>query len=166
MDFNELYIHHYPALYKYLLRLTRCEETGKDLTQEVFEKLYMQIEKEKEKLKDPKSWLYKVAYNRFANYYSKKQLENRYQQEKNVTHPGYSESLPDEEQQKHEQFEKGLTKLKTEEYHLIMLYKEGLKYREMAEVLDMNPASVGKTLARTIEKLRILIKEECHELFE
>ncbi len=166
MDFESIYTSNYKLIYKYLLRLTRCHDSSNDLTQEVFEKMYMQIIAKKEQPKDTKSWLYKVAYNLFVNQYKKQQIEGIYQHEKKYLHNRNATEIPDEKDEKQTQLEKGLAKLGDDEYHLLMLYQEGLKYREIAEVLNMKTSSVGKTLSRTIEKLRTLIKEECHELFE
>ena len=42
---------------------------------------------------------------------------------------------------------------------------EGLKYKEIAEVLEINPKSVGTMLVRAIDKLKLLLKTEYHELF-
>ncbi len=166
MDFESIYTSNYKQIYNYLLRLTRCQESSKDLSQEVFEKMYIQIHTKKSKPKDIKSWLYKVAYNLFVNHYKKRQLEGIYQHENRYLYDGKTAEPSNEKDEKQAQLEKGLAKLGKDEYHLLMLYQEGLKYREIAEVMNIKTSSVGKTLSRTIEKLRTLIREECHELFE
>ena len=58
-----------------------------------------------------------------------------------------------------------LDKMPEKERQLLYLYHEGLSYNEMAEVLDMNPKSVGKTLARAIHKFQSILKEQHYELF-
>lgn len=165
MDFENIYKTYYISIFKYLLQLTRCEETGKDLVQEVFESLYIQIQKKKE-IKDIKAWLFKSAYNRFVNHFSKQKYNLAYIQETTKTGTHFENETDIEADEKLKQLEAGLKKLEPQAYHLIILYQQGLKYKEMAEILEMNPASVGKTLTRTINKLRTIIKEECHELFK
>jgi len=165
MDFDKIYLTHYPSIFKYLLQLTRCEETSKDLVQEVFESLYIQKQK-KQNIKDVRAWLFKTAYNRFVNNYNKQKYNLAYIQETIRTETQYEREPEIEANEKVKQLEAGLNKLEPKAYHLLILYQQGLKYKEMAEILEINPASVGKTLSRTIEKLRTIIKEECHELFE
>jgi DNA-directed RNA polymerase specialized sigma24 family protein len=46
------------------------------------------------------------------------------------------------------------------------MYSNGLKYSEIAEVLNLNPNSVGKMISRTIEKFVKIVKKEYHELFQ
>ena len=58
-----------------------------------------------------------------------------------------------------------LDKLPEKEKNLLILYHNGLKYKEIAEVLDINPNSVGKLLVRSIAKLKELLKTDYHELF-
>jgi DNA-directed RNA polymerase specialized sigma24 family protein len=43
---------------------------------------------------------------------------------------------------------------------LLQLYIDGLSYAEMAEVMEMNVNSVGKTLSRAIKKVSVLLKGE------
>jgi RNA polymerase sigma-70 factor (ECF subfamily) len=52
-----------------------------------------------------------------------------------------------------------------DEKNLLLLYHNGLKYKEIARVLDLNPASVGTMLVRAIDKLKHLLKSEYYELF-
>jgi RNA polymerase sigma-70 factor (ECF subfamily) len=59
-----------------------------------------------------------------------------------------------------------LKQMPSDERNLLILYNRGLKYEEIAEILDMNPNSVGTTLARTIQKFRNTLKTKYHELFE
>lgn len=165
MDFDSTYKTHYTSIFRYLLQLTRCEETSKDLVQEVFESLYIQMQKKRE-IKDIKAWLFKSAYNRFVNHYSKQKYNLAYTQETIQTGNHFENEHDIETNEKLKQLEAALKKLEPKAYHLLMLYQQGLKYKEMAEILEMNPVSVGKTLTRTIDKLKTIIKEECHELFK
>lgn len=47
-----------------------------------------------------------------------------------------------------------LNKLQEKEKDILLLYHNGFSYAEMAEIMEINPNSVGKTLVRAIEKLK------------
>lgn len=49
---------------------------------------------------------------------------------------------------------------------ILVLYNIGFSYAEMAEIMDLNPASVGTTLVRAINKLKEILKLHYHEMFE
>jgi RNA polymerase sigma-70 factor (ECF subfamily) len=74
-----------------------------------------------------------------------------------------------EEYTKHEQrqivFEM-LDKLGEKEKAIILLYNHGLSYSEMADVLELNPNSIGTTLVRAIGRLKETLKSHYHEMFE
>ena len=59
-----------------------------------------------------------------------------------------------------------LDKLTKKDREILLLYHNGFSYAEMAEILGINPNSVGKTLVRAIEKLKIILKTQYHEMFE
>lgn len=50
--------------------------------------------------------------------------------------------------------------------NILLLYHDGLSYGEISEVLDIKITSVGKSVSRSIEKLKKLIKTNHNELFE
>jgi len=58
-----------------------------------------------------------------------------------------------------------LDKLKPDERFLVVLYSEGLSYKEMAEVTEIKFTSVGKTLSRILKKIEIELKCQCDELY-
>ncbi len=49
---------------------------------------------------------------------------------------------------------------------ILVLYNNGFSYAEIAEIMDINPASVGTTLVRAINKLKEILKLHYHEMFE
>jgi len=58
-----------------------------------------------------------------------------------------------------------MEKLKPQERFLVILYSEGLSYKEMAEVTEMKYSSVGKTLSRTLKKIEKELKYQYDELY-
>ena len=59
-----------------------------------------------------------------------------------------------------------LEKLPEKDRSILLLYNHGLSYAEMAEVLEINPNSVGTTLVRAINTLKELLKHHYNEMFE
>jgi RNA polymerase sigma factor (sigma-70 family) len=59
-----------------------------------------------------------------------------------------------------------LDQLTKKDKEILSLYHNGFTYSEMAEILGINPNSVGKTLVRAIEKLKVTLKTQYHEMFE
>jgi RNA polymerase sigma-70 factor (ECF subfamily) len=59
-----------------------------------------------------------------------------------------------------------LDQLSEKEKNLLLLYHNGFSYLEMAEILEINPASIGQMLVRAIKKLKNELKTHYHEMFE
>jgi len=68
--------------------------------------------------------------------------------------------------ERQKQLKKTIAGLTRQEQILLFLYKKQFSYKEMAEMVQMNPNSIGKTLSRIIEKITKQIKKANHELFE
>jgi len=58
-----------------------------------------------------------------------------------------------------------LSKLKSKNKLLVLLYSEGLSYKEMSELTDIKLSSIGKTLSRTLSTLKNELKDKEDELF-
>ena len=58
-----------------------------------------------------------------------------------------------------------LSVLNPHERALMVLYSEGMSYKEIAESSGMRFSSVGKTLSRTLEKLENELKKQKYELY-
>jgi RNA polymerase sigma-70 factor, ECF subfamily len=56
--------------------------------------------------------------------------------------------------------ENAISQLEPKQLMLIMMYKDGLSYREMAEATGIREQSVGKTLWRIIDGLASSIKKQ------
>lgn len=163
MNFDHVYIDLYPVVFRFAFKLSQSESKGKDYTQEAFLKLYTEIKSGKD-IKDVKSWLIRVIINQFKNDYKKDQQNYKFQ---NMS-TGDQIFDPDKEAKKIE-IEKIVLKqmnlMSENDRVLLMLYHEGYSYHEIAEITQMNEKSVGKTLSRSINRLKIILKEKYHELF-
>ena len=159
--FEQIFRTYYTDLCKFCLKYVRDEQVAEEVVQEVFIKLYSQ----NNKIDSIKSWLYKVLYNEFINVSKRENSHAKYvEYEKNHPEIFDSETKSDKEEVRQIVL-KTINNFPEREKALLLLYHEGMSYSEMAEILEINPNSVGKTLSRAIEKLTFTLKIEYNELF-
>lgn len=158
-QFDKIYKDNYRLIYNVARKMVSDKEDTSDLVQEVFIKLYQNLEK-KVVIEHPVSWLYKVTINRCIDYTKKHQ---RY--EKIELYTNIEEDHSSDPEEKQAIIRLAMTRLKEEERVLAILYSEGLSYKEIAEITGMRFTSVGKTLSRTLEKLGNELKNLKYDLY-
>lgn len=166
MSFNEVYIKHFNELRRFGRQLNVSSELIDDLIQETFLRFYIELKKDVV-FENPRAWLYKVFLNQFKTSINSKRYviadsENIVMEE--VQSVDFQEEYSKNEE-KRIVFEI-LESLDKRDKEILLLYHEGFSYTEMAEILEINPNSVGKTLVRAIEKLKETLKIQYHEMFE
>lgn len=164
MSFKETYNTCYPELLRYGRQLQVAEADLEDLLQETFLRYHVELGK-KVIIRNKRAWLYKVFHNLAM---TRIQNRNRFKS------PDFPQEMPAastdaikelEEKERRELVFTLLDKMPENEKNLLLLYHNGLKYKEIAEVLDLHSASVGTMLLRAIAKLKNILKTEYHELF-
>jgi RNA polymerase sigma-70 factor (ECF subfamily) len=166
MSFDEVYKKYYNELRRFGRQLNVSVEKCEDMIQETFLRFY--IEQKKDVVFDnPRAWLYKVFLNLFKTHINsdKHELSDAeilVKAEKR-NFDLQAEYIRNEKQQI---VIKMLDRLTKKEKEILLLYHNGFSYAEMAEVLEINPNSVGTTLVRAIERLKTTLKIQYHEMFE
>ena len=166
MSFDEIYKKYYNELRRFSYQLNISVDNSEDFVQETFLRFYLEFQKEV-KFENPRAWLYKVFLNLF-----KSDIKSARNQITDSEISSRREVLTEDFQDEYSRNEKQrivfevLEKMDKKERELLLLYHNGFSYAEMAEILEMNPNSVGKTLVRTIEKLKETLKIQYHEMFE
>ena len=139
-------------------KMVNDKDVASDIVQDVFVYYYEKSQKG-HMIENPRSWLLRAIIN------------------KCIDHSTYRKGFMklDDLSRKEEPFEdeldktsseaivrKALRQLKSqEELQLVLLYSEGYSYKEMSEITGIRFTSIGKTLSRTLKKLKeILIKME------
>ncbi len=152
VQFEELYVHYHDSIYRYLYRLVARTDPASDLTQDVFVQLHRHLQGDM-RLKNPRAWLYAVATNLGYNHLRR---EQRLMKLILKWPPFLNRTLsPEQKYARDEQYTLALeavSRLPLREQILLQLFQDGLTFAEIAAALKMNPASVGKLLARAIEK--------------
>jgi RNA polymerase sigma-70 factor (ECF subfamily) len=166
MFFDDVYKKYYNELRCFGHQMNISPEKSEDFTQETFLKFYLETKKNIE-FKNPRAWLYKVylnlartCFNSEALKKNKQEILSGSQAQMTDLHKEYSRN------EKQRIVFEMLDKLTEKEKAILILYNHGFSYSEMAEVLEINPNSVGTTLVRAIERLKETLRVHYHEMFE
>jgi len=162
--FEVEYQQHFEAIFKFCFRFLRSRESALDITQESFVKYYERMNQQGKGIENTKAWLYKVAGNLCLNVLNSKSRQNEIE---TLVQRNYVETITPESilirDENADLVSSILGQLKPESRLLILMYQDGLSYREMSEVTGISINSIGKTLWRIIEKISKTIKTEYNE---
>jgi RNA polymerase sigma-70 factor, ECF subfamily len=145
-------------LLRYLLGFGVPVQEGEEVIQEVFLALFQHLQKGKSR-QNLRGWIFRVAHN-----LGLKRRLARTREATNVLAPEetLAAALPDpaenpEEQllssQRHKRLQAVLRALPEQDQCCLSLRAEGLRYREIADILDMSLASVAASLGRSLARL-------------
>ncbi len=135
-------------IYNFILRYISSKEDSEDLTQEIFVKVFFKISSFNSTKASFKTWLFTITKNSIYNKIKEKKMTSlTYEVED--THILINEN--------DDIVQKGLNKLdKKYKIILLMYYMEGLKYKEIADILKI-PINTVKT---RIKRAKLLLKNE------
>lgn len=166
MLFDEVYNQYYNELRRFSQQFRISAEVREDLIQETFLRFYLELRKNVV-FDNPRAWLFKVLINLF-----KTRLNSGRREQCDSGDMLKDKESTEDIQERYTVNEKQkivmniLNKLPERDKSLLLLYNNGFTYAEMAEILRINPNSVGKTLVRAIDNLKEKLKIYYHELFE
>lgn len=153
MDLEALFNEAYPKLFRYCNRLAGDQDVAEDVAQEAFVRLwYRQVAGEPHALK---AWLFKVATHLIRD--RVKVSENR--KRLLEIHPvraddPESPARAAERSEEQRRVRTVLHLLAERDRVLLLMREEGFSYRDIAEVADVAPASVGTLLARALKRFK------------
>jgi RNA polymerase sigma-70 factor, ECF subfamily len=148
----------YEELRKPLLRYLVCLGLSADEAQDVVQDAFVNLQRHlgaggsRENIR---SWLFRVAHNEARN------RQSRYDRRFGRPLDSAIETIPDEasperavlEKEKFRQLEKAIALLTDTERECLLLRAEGLRYREIGEILAIPTSTAGDTVERAIKKL-------------
>ena len=141
-------------LLRYLVCLGLSADDAQDVVQDAFLSLHQHLESGGPE-ENMRSWLFRVAHNQARN--RQKTYERRFAA---PLDPGIERmsnaSTPEQMMLKKEKFrrlEKALRSLSECERECLLLRAEGLRYREIADVLGTATSTVGEAVDRAVRKL-------------
>ncbi len=157
-EFKQLFENNYESLRDYIYYKSGNIEQAEDIAQEAFLKLW---EKRKElKQETILSYLFRIAHNIFLNQVKREQVVFNFQ---NQSTDDYIERSSPEFELELKEFDQILQKALAsipEKHRVVFLLNriDGLKYKEIAERLDLTTKAVEKRMQKAMEILKTAVK--------
>jgi RNA polymerase sigma factor (sigma-70 family) len=141
-------------LYRYFLKSLKDNQASKDLTQDVFLKLWSH--RDKIDLNKIKSWLFSVAHNSMINYL---RIESR-KSGVEIENLKLLSNCAQGQMEDKEIIEKSLENLPPLQKSIVLLRDmEGYNYKEIGEILELNETQVKVYLFRARQKMKESIQQ-------
>ena len=165
--FEALFLQHWANVYRLLCRLVGDSAEAEDLALETFMRLYENYPL-RENESNPGGWLHRVATNLGLQSIRSWKRRERYEMDagkyalEETPEARPAEILAQKEERRLVRL--ALSKMNERGSRLLILRHSGLSYREIAEVLELAPTSIGPLLLRAEREFekhyRALAKEE------
>lgn len=127
---------------------------AEDVTQEVFFRYFCELRQGRE-IREPRAWAFRVAHNLALNRRRDRRkfvgIADAGCGARLVSEPGVQQRL--EERERRQLVREALAGLSTRERRCIELRSEGLRYREIAELLEIRISSVSNYVDRAMQKI-------------
>jgi len=149
------YEEHGPGLLRYLTRMVGDSALAEDLAQDVFVRLLEEMS-EGRTVRNLRPWLYQVGHNLAIDLLRKDRhepwpmVETQLQDEADRTPDAESTLLQAE---RRNQVRRGLSLLSAQERQALELRAEGLKYREIAGLMELQVSTIATFLSRAVNKI-------------
>lgn len=141
-----------PALLKYLSTFGLESHDAEEVVQEVFLALFSHLRRDKART-NLRGWLFRVAHNLgLKRRHSGKKTIGLAAEIDSLPHPALN---PEEElayNQRHHHLSSILDALPEQDRRCLYLRAEGLRYREIAQILELSLGSVAGSLERSLAK--------------
>ena len=158
-DIAQLYERYSKVLFAYFFKLTGMQATSEDLVNDTFFKII----KNREKFKGTgkfKIWMFKIARSVFVDHYKKNKpfvLTDNYREQKKEINQYDDTSAAYEATENDQLLHNALLKLKRNEREILILSNfDGLKYKEIAEILKCSEGAVKVRVFRALQNLRVI----------
>jgi RNA polymerase sigma-70 factor (ECF subfamily) len=146
-------------VYRYLVSLGLPPPQAQEATQEAFLRLHVALGKGGE-IQNPRAWVFRVAHNHALDVAAKERfrpLEPELEAVLRDHGRGAESDLLERERM--DQLGKGWLTLSPQQRQCLHLRAEGLRYREIAETMQISISSVREFLGRAITRLQKAIYE-------
>jgi RNA polymerase sigma-70 factor (ECF subfamily) len=158
-EVTDLYRELRKPLLRYLVCLGLSTDEAQDTVQDAFLSLHRHLASGAPQ-ENIRSWVFRVAHNQARNRQSS--YHRRFGEPLVVEiDVALDQATPEQvvlEKEKFRQLGKAIRQLTESERECLLLRAEGLRYREIGDVLGISTSTVGETVSRAIKKLA----EKCH----
>lgn len=154
-----LYEAHREGIYRFLVGQGLSPVEAQDVTQDVFVDLFVALEKGTE-LRSEQGWLYAVAGRAAVDHWRREHRAFQVELDLETNAAGNlrsAEPSPEAQAGRQERLRRlagGLCKLPKEQRLCIQLRMQGLRYREIAEILGVSTSTAAEWLVSAVEYLR------------
>lgn len=158
LSFEILYDRYSKMIYNKCRGFSKSDDEAKDLTQDIFLKLFVKLSSFKGKSKFS-TWLYAFTYNHCVNYVNRNTAKKIEKQSVDATHiedSGYNidENDNDINQLKVDKLKEALELISPEEKMILLLkYQDRLSIKDLTGILDIGESAVKMRIKRAKEKL-------------
>jgi len=140
-------------IYSYLLYFGVPSQRAQELAQDSFLQLYLKMSNG-ESIENPRAWLYRVAHNFALRVYEREPAFDEL--DPNFKSPG---TWPDPERalmdkQRKSALTEAIRDLSPQQRNCLHLRVQGLRYREIADVIGISTSAVGEFLRRAVTRLK------------
>lgn len=154
--FDRLFEKYQKSLYSICYRFTRSEADSRELTQDIFIKVYRNLKKFNERSKFF-TWLYRIAFNTCISFKRKKDNEIP-QYPMDLSSP--LEKRLDERIRIKMAIDDALAKVpKRQRMAFVLRYYEGYKFNEIGTIMGITTGAAKANYHQAIRKLRNLLKD-------
>jgi RNA polymerase sigma-70 factor, ECF subfamily len=151
----DLYVSTRENVYRSLIAAGLNASKAEEATQEAFLRLYVAL-RDGGNIENPRAWVYRVAYNNAVDSVGKNSRElgasNGMLEGVMTRERSAEQNLI--EQERLDRIHQALHRLSGRQRLVLELRAQGLRYHEIAEVLQIRPSTVGEFLRRAIKQLR------------
>ena len=150
-DFERTFHAEFPRIARVIARVVQDPGRAEEIAVEVFCKLL-----QKPNAQGPKvgGWLYRAAVRMGLDELRKRKRQTRYEGSSNLSKAGPTPEQMYSDQEKRSRVQTVLARLSDRNAGLLLCLSDGWSYLEMAEALELNPASVGTLLRRAKDAFR------------
>lgn len=154
----ELYDREQLSLRRYLVWLGLDTGSAEETMQESFLKLQEHLLAQGERT-HLRAWLYRVAHNLARNAQMSFRVAKSCPLDSASETPSESASVEDAllEQEKHTRLKRGVKQLSEAQRNCLALRSQGLKYREIADALNLSVSTVAENVQRGLQRLREIV---------
>jgi RNA polymerase sigma-70 factor, ECF subfamily len=151
----ELYDLYYSSLLRYGMTLVRDEDGARDAVQDVFLRCSLMLSTGRE-IANPKAWLFRVLRNHLLDLMKTSHKRNEVGVDR-LPDVLDDSGNPERQYASAEMSRRIMSALTVRECECLRLRHEGLRYREIAEVLSIHPGTVATLLSRCSVRIRELM---------
>lgn len=145
-------------VHRYLVTVFGHPAEAEEITQEAFLQLYRSL-RAGQQISNARAWVFRAAHNLGVNRIKSQQFvelldEDSWEElRRSLKEAGPNPEQKLLQQEKFSRLRASIARLTPPERQCLHLRTKGLRYREIAEVLDLSPTAVAETLYRVIAKL-------------